>query len=80
MVGTQKGAVEAGRELASDIDKFPVVAFSHGVGGHRSMYSALCTYLASHGFVVAAVEHTDGLSSAAKPAGKRCCCPVLIFN
>ncbi|CAG0922762.1 unnamed protein product, partial [Notodromas monacha] len=37
--------------------KFPVVVFSHGLGQCRSSYSVLCSHLASHGFVVAAIEH-----------------------
>lgn len=40
--------------------KFPVVMFSHGLGGSRTMYSTVCGDLASYGFVVVAMEHRDG--------------------
>ncbi|XP_076042589.1 platelet-activating factor acetylhydrolase-like isoform X2 [Oratosquilla oratoria] len=40
-------------------EKFPVVVFSHGLSGNRSIYSTVCSELASHGFVVAAIEHRD---------------------
>lgn len=40
--------------------KFPVVVFSHGLGGSRTMYSTVCGDLASYGFVVVAMEHRDG--------------------
>jgi platelet-activating factor acetylhydrolase len=39
---------------------FPLLMFSHGLGGSRSAYSSLCTEFASYGFVVCAVEHRDG--------------------
>jgi predicted dienelactone hydrolase len=41
------------------------VVFSHGLGGTRSAYTALCTELASHGRVVVAVEHADGTAAVA---------------
>ena len=37
--------------------KFPVVVFSHGLTAMRSVYSLLHCDLASHGYIVAAVEH-----------------------
>lgn len=40
--------------------QWPVVVFSHGLGANRSIYSTVCTEVASHGFVVLAVEHRDG--------------------
>jgi len=39
---------------------WPVVVFSHGMGCNRFVMSQLCYQLASHGVVVAAVEHRDG--------------------
>ncbi|KAK3849897.1 hypothetical protein Pcinc_043366, partial [Petrolisthes cinctipes] len=39
--------------------KFPVVVFSHGLSANRSIYSSVCCEMASHGFVVAAIEHRD---------------------
>ncbi len=38
--------------------RFPLVVFSHGFGGHRRQSTFLCTHLASHGYVVAAMDHT----------------------
>lgn len=46
-------------------EKFPVMVFSHGLGGMRTTYSYICADIASHGWVVAAVEHRDGSASIA---------------
>ena len=35
----------------------PVVVFSHGLGAMRTCYSAAACDLASHGYLVACVEH-----------------------
>jgi platelet-activating factor acetylhydrolase len=45
---------------APDMPSFPVIMFSHGLGGTRTMYSSLCGEFASYGFIVCAVEHRDG--------------------
>lgn len=39
-------------------EPLPLVIFSHGYSGSRSQSTILCEDLASHGFIVAAVEHT----------------------
>ncbi|KAF2868825.1 platelet-activating factor acetylhydrolase [Massariosphaeria phaeospora] len=40
--------------------RWPVMMFSHGLGGSRNAYSHICGSLASHGIVVVAPEHRDG--------------------
>jgi dienelactone hydrolase len=49
---------DAVRDAGPRPGKFPLVAFSHGFAGHRRQSTFLCTHLASHGYVVAAVDHT----------------------
>jgi platelet-activating factor acetylhydrolase len=51
--------------MAESETKFPLVLFSHGLGGSISFYSIACIDMASHGHVVAALEHTDGSAVAA---------------
>lgn len=43
--------------IRGETPPFPVIVFSHGLGGMRTTYSGICCDLASHGYVVAAVEH-----------------------
>ena len=51
-----KQAAVRGAEMEGG--RFPVILFSHGFGGHRRQSTFLCTHLASHGYVVAAMDHT----------------------
>ncbi len=49
---------EAVRDAAPRSGVHPLVLFSHGFGGHRRQSTFLCTHVASHGYVVAACDHT----------------------
>ncbi|CAL3973382.1 unnamed protein product [Diplocarpon coronariae] len=40
--------------------RWPVMLFSHGLGGSRNAYSYLVGSIASHGMIVIAPEHRDG--------------------
>ncbi|CAB9517044.1 Platelet-activating factor acetylhydrolase 2, cytoplasmic [Seminavis robusta] len=54
--------------------RFPVVLFSHGLGGCMEMYTQLCQQVASHGFIVVAMEHEEGSGAYAEtPLGQ----PIL---
>jgi predicted dienelactone hydrolase len=56
--GFPRATQDAVRDAALRPGRHPLVAFSHGYGGHRRQSTFLCTHLASHGYVVAAVDHT----------------------
>jgi platelet-activating factor acetylhydrolase len=43
-------------------ERWPVMMFSHGLGGSKNAYSHICGSLASHGVVVVAPDHRDGSS------------------
>lgn len=48
----------------------PVLVFSHGLGSRRAHYSILAEGLASHGFLVAAIDHPFAAEAVAFPDGR----------
>lgn len=48
--------------------EFPVVLFSHGLGGCLEMYTDICQQVASSGMIVVALEHEDGSGCFAETA------------
>lgn len=46
-------------ELDSSLTLSPLVVLSHGYTGYRSMMFYLGEHLASHGYIVASIDHTD---------------------
>lgn len=52
--------------MLSTSKRWPVFIFSHGLGGTLEMYSNIVQEIASHGFVVAALNHNDGSASVTR--------------
>lgn len=50
------------RNLAAKPGTYPLVVFSHSSGGRRRQSTFLCTHLSSHGYVVAAMDHSEVLA------------------
>ena len=47
------------REAAAQPGEHPLIVFSHYAGGSRRSATFLCTHLASHGYAVAALDHSE---------------------
>ncbi|MFN2493224.1 MAG: alpha/beta hydrolase family protein [Pyrinomonadaceae bacterium] len=47
------------RDAAAEAGTYPLIAFSHSSGGNRRSATFLCTHLSSHGYVVAALDHSE---------------------
>ena len=47
------------RNTAAEAGTYPLIVFSHPSGGGRRTATFLCTHLSSHGYVVAALDHSE---------------------
>jgi predicted dienelactone hydrolase len=47
------------RNAAAQPGTYPLIIFSHSSGGNRRQSTFLCTHLSSHGYLVAALDHSD---------------------
>jgi dienelactone hydrolase len=47
------------RDAAARPGVYPLIIFSHHSGGHRRTSTFVCTHLSSHGYVVAALDHSE---------------------
>lgn len=61
----QRDALLADPPSTNPSPTWPIMIFSHGLGGSRNAYSHLCGSLASYGVVVVAPDHRDGSQPAA---------------
>jgi pimeloyl-ACP methyl ester carboxylesterase len=55
--------------LSTDHPNYPVLVFSHGAGGEVTMYTAQLEDLASHGYIVVAINHAYGAAATVFPDG-----------
>src|SRR5262245_1039954 len=47
------------RDAAAQPGTYPLILYSHHSGGNRRSVTFLCTHLSSHGYVVAALDHSE---------------------
>lgn len=62
--------VGADASISTQEKSFPLIVFSHGYHSSRFYYSSLCQELASHGYVVVAIDHTYDAGITELPDGK----------
>jgi pimeloyl-ACP methyl ester carboxylesterase len=62
--------VQTNAPIAANPVQFPIVVFSHGLGGSTFGYTPLLEDLVSHGYAVVAVEHTGVAEAVAFPDGR----------
>lgn len=47
------------RNAAAEPGMYPLIVFSHHSGGNRRAATFLCSHLSSHGYIVAALDHSE---------------------
>jgi predicted dienelactone hydrolase len=60
-----------GAPMASGAASFPVLVLSHGRGGFRQENTSQVEELVSHGYIVAAIDHTYAAAGVIFPDGRR---------
>jgi len=77
--GETRRSQTAVRDAAARAGSYPLILFSHSSGGDRRQSAFLCTHLSSHGYLVAALDHSERVvaelayrddESAAEKAGR----------
>ena len=61
--GFPEAVQQAVRDAAVEAGARPAVLFSHGFGGDRRQSTFYCTHLASHGYVVASMDHVGNTTA-----------------
>jgi dienelactone hydrolase len=51
------------RNAAAQPGTYPLIIYSHPSGGNRRTATFLCTHLSSHGYVVAALDHSEVIAA-----------------
>lgn len=51
------------RDAKSKAGRYPLILFSHSGGSDRRQSTFLCTHLSSHGYVVAAMDHSERVAA-----------------
>ena len=59
-----------GAPVTAVLTRLPIVFLSHGLGGVNSLYTTFGAELASHGFLVVAIDHTYGAFATVFPDGR----------
>jgi dienelactone hydrolase len=62
------GGPDPGRDAAVRPGPHPLVIYSHQSGGNRTVATYLCTHLSAHGYVVAALDHSETVAPDLAPA------------
>jgi predicted dienelactone hydrolase len=63
MPGLPTVAQQAVRDAQARDSTWPLIVFSHGFGGERRQSTFYCTHLASHGYVVVAMDHVGNTTA-----------------
>ncbi|MDC1144075.1 acetylhydrolase [Porticoccaceae bacterium] len=68
-------------EIMASKEKWPLVVISHGHTGYRTLMFYLAEHLASHGYIVAAIDHTDSTNADVDVANNpRGGAPSTLYN